>query len=90
MEKFYAFGSGSFGCVFDHMEGPFNTPLEAAQAAAAMFELRDAGIECLALNKFLNLADYRETFIDDLDESEGIGADYIEIFEVAEDWVAAD
>ena len=85
----YAFGNGSFGCMFDNTDGPFESLEEAASAAGELFELNEAGIDELASEGFLNLVDYRETFIDGHfgdGECGGQGADYIEIFEVGEDW----
>lgn len=88
MSKYYAFGNGSFGCLYDHVDGPFVSQEKAADVAADLFDLEDGGREELARNGYLNLIDYRETFID-LEDAGGEGADYIEVFEVVENWSAA-
>jgi hypothetical protein len=73
--KFYAFGSGSFGCLYDHVEGPYLTAREAADVAADSFELRKADRAELARAGFLSLPS-------------DAGAEYVEVFEVDEHWTA--
>jgi hypothetical protein len=38
----YAFGSGTPGCLFDHMSGPYETAEQAAADAAEFLELTAA------------------------------------------------
>lgn len=78
-ETKYAFGSGSHGCLYDHREGPFDSKESAIDAAIALFE--DALDE--AQDAALRLALRREHYSH---LPRGAGADYIELFEVAEDW----
>lgn len=86
-KKLYAYGNGSFGCLYDHTDGPFDTQEAAANAAADLFELQDAGREALVRDAHLNLHEYNHVFIDmDVELRGGQGADVIEVFEVDEDW----
>jgi hypothetical protein len=67
----YAFGNGSFGCLYDNASGPYDTRREAADAAAYHLELSPRG------RRELREHGYTERIS---------GADYCEIFEVPDDW----
>lgn len=71
--KFYAFGNGSFGCLYDNVDGPYMSAKEAADVAADMFELSAADRSKLVSLGCLELP-------------RGAGADYVEVFEVDEHW----
>lgn len=87
-QKFYAFGSGMFGCLYDNVDGPYLTATEAADVAGDLLELQECGRIQLRKHGYLNLRDYRETVIDS-DDGSGEGADYVEVFAVDENWTAS-
>lgn len=79
MAKFYAHGSGSYGCLHDSQQGPFETIERAAQSAVDTFADALSERQQAALRLAL-----RQHLYSDLPRK--AGADYVEIFEVDADW----
>lgn len=80
----YAYGNGDPGCLFDHVEGPFDTEAEAIQAACELFDtgetsLTEAEQDALASDGIVYFRGRRK---------HELGAGLIEIFEVDDDWEA--
>jgi hypothetical protein len=87
--KHYAFGVGMFGCLYAHVDGPYSTQQEAAEAAGNLYDLQPAGREALVRDAYLNMHEYNHAYIDmDVEERGGQCGDYIEVFEVDEHWAA--
>jgi hypothetical protein len=73
----FAYGNGEPGCLHDHQDGPFNTQVDAAKAAAELLELTaDEQVE-LATSGIVHFSE---------DRRHEVGAGMVEIFEVAADW----
>lgn len=80
----FAYGNGSYGCLFDHVEGPFQSELAAADAAAQLFDLNSEDMLTL---RYKGILSQQDVTTKDVDGSQLLlGADYIEIFEVDADW----
>lgn len=76
--KFYAYGYGMAGCLFDGASGPYDSEEEAAQAAQDHLDLRDRERSELLASGIIWFSGKRRATL-------AIG-DYIELFEVDADW----
>ena len=77
IKKYYGYGNGSFGCLYDHADGPYDSPSEAALAARDALKLTQKEARRLFTYRYLAIEAGRREEVD---------ADYVEIFECEEDW----